>query len=176
MRKDIDYPPQRILIIGCCGAGKSTFARKLAERTDLPIIHLDQEYWKPDWVETPKEEWAVKIKALAARDRWIMDGNYSGSMSVRIPRADVVFYLDYPTAKCLWRVVKRVSRYHGRNRPDMPPGCNERFDWGFFHYVATFNLTRKKLILQQLDRLGPAQKLHVFKNDTDAERYLNSLN
>ncbi|OAV43602.1 hypothetical protein [Lewinella sp. 4G2] len=163
---------QRVLIIGCCGAGKSTFARKLADATGLPLIHLDQAYWQPDWTEPPKAEWEAKVTELVARDAWIMDGNYAGSLSLRLPRADTVIYLDYPTAKCLWRVVKRVTKYHGQQRPDMPPGCHERFDWEFFHYVATFNLTRRRLIHEHLASLGPGQRVFRFTRDGEGDEFL----
>lgn len=163
---------KRILIIGCSGAGKSTLTRKLAAKTKLPVIHLDQAYWKPNWEETPKEEWEAKVKDLAAGEHWIMDGNYSGTFSLRIPRADMVVYLDYPAHKCLWRVAKRVWKYHGKTRPDMPAGCNERFDLDFFHYVAVFNLTRRKSILKQLENLQPAQRCVVLRNDSEVEHFL----
>lgn len=48
---------KHIAIIVCSGAGKSTFARELGAITGLEVIHLDRLYWKPGWVETPKDEW-----------------------------------------------------------------------------------------------------------------------
>ena len=166
---------KRVLIIGCCGAGKSTFARKLAAATGLDVIHLDQAYWQPDWTETPKAEWEAKVTQLVKRDTWIMDGNYASSLPIRIPRADTIFYLDYPMVKCLWRVTKRVAKYHGQRRPDMPPGCHERFDLEFFHYVATFNLTRRKLIQRHLAGLGPGQRLFTFSTDREVDGFLAGL-
>src|SRR4051812_22129729 len=71
---------RRVLVIGSGGAGKSTFARSLAERLGLPLIHLDALYWRPGWVETPKEEWAREVRRLLSADRWVMDGNYGGTL------------------------------------------------------------------------------------------------
>ena len=51
----------RILILGCGGAGKSTLAGQLGEILDLPVIHLDQEYWQPGWVPTPDDEWLRRV-------------------------------------------------------------------------------------------------------------------
>lgn len=70
---------RRVLVIGCGGAGKSTLARQLGEATGLPVIHLDAHYWRPGWVETPKETWRAAVDELIAADAWIMDGNYSGT-------------------------------------------------------------------------------------------------
>ena len=67
---------QRVLVLGCSGAGKSTFSRRLARATDLPLVELDYAFWQPGWVKTPREQWLMTAAALAAEPRWIMDGNY----------------------------------------------------------------------------------------------------
>ncbi|MEL6971000.1 MAG: adenylate kinase, partial [Bacteroidota bacterium] len=111
---------QRVMIIGCCGAGKSTVARRLHDLTDLPLQHLDQHYWLPNWQEPDKASWQAKVQALSDQPQWIIDGNYGGTLDIRLQRADTVIYLDYATPKCLWRITKRIWRYHGQVRPDMP--------------------------------------------------------
>src|SRR6187402_354163 len=123
---------ERILIIGSPGSGKSTMARALAARTGLPLVHLDQIYWQPDWVERDKAEWLATLTAALAEPRWIIEGNYSSSLAQRLAAADTAVLLDVPTWRCLWRITKRVSTYRGRVRPDMAEGCPERFDWEFF--------------------------------------------
>ena len=55
---------KKVLVIGSGGAGKSTFARRLSKKTGLEVIHLDQLYWKPNWVETPKDEWQEIVKEI----------------------------------------------------------------------------------------------------------------
>lgn len=141
---------QRVLILGCSGSGKSTLTRQLAQRTGLPVIHLDQEYFGPNWKEPKQADWAETVANLAARDRWIMDGNFSGTFPLRMPRADTVIFLDQPTWRCLWRVLKRTVKYYGKVRPGSAPGCRERFDLHFLHYVAAYNLTRRPGILATL--------------------------
>ncbi len=167
---------KRVMIVGCCGAGKSTFAKKLNEKLNLEVIHLDQHYWKPNWVETEKKEWEEKVKVLAAKEEWIMDGNYAGTMDIRLERADTVFYLDVSTIKCLSRVLKRIRKYEGTTRPDMPPGCNERYDFDFLHYVAMFNLTRRKKILEKLQQQDKSQiEVIIIKDDRDIEKTLEAI-
>ncbi len=163
------------MVIGCCGAGKSTLARKIREKTNIPIYHLDQFYWKPDWVETPKEIWEPMVQELSSKEEWIIDGNYGSTMDFRIQRADTIIYLDFSTLECLWRITKRIWKYRGQVRPDMTNDCRERFDLEFYHYVATFNLMRRKSILNKLKNLDQSKKVHIFKSDYETEAYLASL-
>ena len=166
---------QRIMVVGCCGAGKSTLARKLQQKTGLDVYHLDQYYWKADWKETPMEDWEPVVQELCMKDAWIIDGNYGSTMDRRLKRADTVIYLDFPIYKCLWRITKRILKYRGTERPDMTTGCKERFDLEFYHYVATFNLLRRKPILDKLKTLDNSKKVFIFKSDKQTEAYLKTL-
>src|SRR4051812_43420428 len=105
---------QRVLVIGPGGAGKSTFAVELAQRTGLPLIHLDALYWRPGWVEPAKGEWASTVEGLVATERWLLDGNYGGTMTARLRRCDTVIFLDRSRWLCLWRVIRRRAQYRGR--------------------------------------------------------------
>lgn len=166
---------KRILILGCCGAGKSTFARALHKKTGLDLIHLDQLYWKPNWTETEPEEWATIIKDVVKKPSWIMDGNYGGTLDIRTAEADTIVYLDYSTVKCLFRVCKRIIKHHGKTRPDMTDGCPERFDLEFLHYVAVFNFVKRKGILRRMKEVETEKQCFIFKNDADASQFLESL-
>ncbi len=59
---------KKILIIGSGGAGKSTFARRLHKATGIDVIHLDKVFWRPNWVETPKDEWKKTVENLLKKD------------------------------------------------------------------------------------------------------------
>lgn len=89
-------PTNRILVIGPAGSGKSTLSHRIGERLQLPIIHLDKYYWKPNWIPTPNDEWDQFVLKAAYRERWIMDDNYSRTLDLRMKRADVVLFLDMP--------------------------------------------------------------------------------
>jgi adenylate kinase family enzyme len=80
------------MVIGCSGSGKSSFSRKLSIKLKLPLIHLDQKYWKPGWVEPEKAEWKRKMEKLVEKEKWVLDGNYGGTMNIRIERADAIVF------------------------------------------------------------------------------------
>lgn len=164
------------MIIGCCGSGKSTLAKKLFEISGIPLFHLDQYYWKPNWTETPTEEWESIVGDLASQDRWIIDGNYGGTMDIRFKYADMVVYMDYSTLKCLGRVIRRTIKHHGQARPDMTQGCPERFDFDFLHYVATFNILRRKSTLKKLRTLKNEKRIVRIKNKKDEKAFLEDFN
>ena len=133
---------QRVLVLGCSGTGKSMLARRLGERTGLPVIHLDQHYWFKGWVALDGPSWRARVAALTAGPAWIMDGNHPQSLRARLDAADTVILLDLPTWHCLLRVLRRQWRYFGRVRPDMAAGCPERFDWAFMRYIWEFRSQR----------------------------------
>lgn len=166
---------RRVLVIGIPGAGKSTFARALARQTDLPLIHLDKEFWQPGWNVTLRAEWRAKVADFVMRDAWIMDGNYSSSLDLRLPRADSVFWFDYPTLVCVWRVVRRVYAGYGTARPDLAEGCPERLDLPFLRYVWTFNSRGRTRIMAALDGYGRHVAPVIFRHDAQARRFLDTL-
>ncbi|MHC4225272.1 MAG: P-loop NTPase family protein, partial [Planctomycetota bacterium] len=125
---------RRIAILGCAGAGKSTLALQIGESLGIEVIHLDRHFWKPGWVETPREEWAELQTELLAGESWVADGNYGATLEIRLARADTILFMDMPRRLCLWRILKRRIRYRGRARPDVAPGCPENVDWEFFRW------------------------------------------
>lgn len=124
---------RRVAVVGSGGAGKSTFARELGRRTGIPVIHLDEHYWKPGWVETGPDEWRIVQRRLLDGDAWIVDGNYGGTLDVRFARADTVIVLALSRYRCLARVIRRTLRHHGRDV--QAPGCPERLDLAFLRWI-----------------------------------------
>jgi adenylate kinase family enzyme len=96
---------KRILIIGSGGAGKSTLANRLGEVTEIEVIHLDKLHWKPGWVEPDKAEWQEIVSQALKKESWIMDGNFGGTMEMRMAAADTVIFLDLPRTVCAWRIL-----------------------------------------------------------------------
>lgn len=166
---------QRVMVIGCGGAGKSTFSKRLNQLIGLELIHLDQHYWQADWVETEASMWKKKVEELASKPSWIMDGNYGSTMDLRLKKADTVVYLDYSTLSCLWRITKRIIKYRGTVRPDMTEDCRERFDLEFYLYVATYNLLRRKKHYRQIEENKRGKQIFVLKKDKQQEQFFEKL-
>jgi adenylate kinase family enzyme len=147
---------KRVAVIGSGGAGKSVFSRELGRRTGLPVIHLDREFWGPGWVPMDDAPWEAKVRELVAADRWITDGNYSGTMDIRFARADTVVFLDIPRLVCVAAAIARSLRYRNDPRPDMTEGNPERFDRAFLAWIWSYPRTRRPKILRKLEALPPA--------------------
>lgn len=179
MKQPDKYRMRRVCVIGPCGAGKSTFSRKLAGATGLPLTHLDQVYWRPGWQKPGVGEWPQQVHALISKDRWIIDGNYHSTLDARLARADTVISLDYPRRIYLWRALKRIVLNYGRVRPDSAPGCPERFDLAFLLYLWRFPRDSRPKTLDALDRFRAAgdrgRRVYVISNPRMADEFLENL-
>ena len=165
---------ERILIIGCGGAGKSTLARQLGEKTGLPVVHLDQLYWRGNWEMTPKEEFLQALAAEAQKDAWIIEGNNLRSMDLRLPYADTVFWFEFPPPVCLKNILYREWHYRGTHRPDLPEGCISRVDPEFLKYAWTFNQKNRQKI-RELLKQAPHVQVIRFTSRRQVKMYLKSL-
>ena len=110
---------RRIAILGCSGAGKSTFARALGARLGVPVTHLDALFWQPGWAEPDNERFRASVAAAVAGDAWITEGNYvTRTFDLRLPRADTVIFIHQPRWLCAYRILARWLTSFGRTRPD----------------------------------------------------------
>jgi adenylate kinase family enzyme len=163
---------QRVLVIGSGGAGKSTFAAQLARATGLPLVHLDAVYWRTGWVKTPKAQWAAVVEAMIREPRWIIDGNYGGTLELRRAACDTVVFLDRPRLLCLARVVKRFVRFRKQSRPDVTPGCPDRITMEFLWWIWGYPRRRRPEIMSWLARMRAIHDVQVLRTDADVEEFL----
>ena len=91
---------KRIIVIGSSGAGKTRLSQRLSKILGIGLIHIDRVYWKPDWVEPTKGEWRVKLDEILKRDSWIIDGNYSATLDMRLAACDTAIFLDIRRTLC----------------------------------------------------------------------------
>ena len=149
----------RIAVIGPCGAGKSTLARQLGAMTGLPVTHLDRIYWKAGWIESSTEEFRAAQANVVADERWVIDGNYGGTFDLRMPRAELVIWLDFPRRIYFPRVLLRVLKNYGRVRPDLAPGCPEKFDFDFLRFVWRIPKDSRPRTIERLIEFNVPPKL-----------------
>lgn len=165
---------ERILIIGCGGAGKSTLARQLGERLNIPVVHLDKLFWKPGWVETTPAEFDEALAKELEKPQWIMDGNFNRTMPQRMERCDTIIYLDFSRFACLRGVAKRMLTTYGKVRPDMREGCPERIDFEFLKWVWNFNKNKRDEYYRLLNEAEGIETI-ALKNRRQVKRFLKSL-
>ncbi|HVG48064.1 MAG TPA: AAA family ATPase [Rubellimicrobium sp.] len=166
---------QRVLIVGQPGSGKSSLARALGARTDLPVTHLDLFHWAPGWTERPPEERLRLTLNAAAREAWIIEGNYFATWEARALRADLLIWLDRSVGLRLWRVTRRLVLSLGRSRPDLPEGCPERLGRNmlvFLRYIwATRRSGRDDIARRAASFAGPVVRLN---SDEEVRRFLEA--
>lgn len=169
---------RRIVLIGSGGSGKSTLARRLGGILGLEVVHLDALYWHPGWTETPRQEWRRVQETLVARDAWILDGNYGGTLDLRLAAADTVVLLDLPRWTCLRRTLLRTLRSRRQGRPDMAPGCPERLNAEyvkFLWWIWTYPTRRLPGLLRRLEELPPGKRVFRLRTDREVEALVRQI-
>lgn len=165
---------RRVCVIGCSGAGKSRLAVQMGEVFDLPVIHLDRYFWRPGWVPSPQEEWWAVQEELVRREEWILDGNYTSSLHIRLPRADTVVFLDYPRSLCLRRAVKRALLQWGW---EVAPGCHERLGRShleFLRYIWRLPDETRPRVVAAVERYARSARVLRFESPPATRRWLET--
>ncbi len=166
---------QRIVIIGCCGVGKSTLARTLGKKLSLPVFHLDSYYWQKGWVETNQADWVKIHQRLIKGNSWIIDGNYGNTLEIRLEASDVIIWLDFSRMLCLWRIITRYFKYKGTVRPDMAAGCQERLNLEFLQYVWNFSAQHRTNILAKLAKYQDSKQIIILQNPHQVLDFLKEI-
>lgn len=162
-------------MIGCPGAGKTTFSHKLAAKTGLPLIHLDYYYHDNRFnYYSDKVAWRKRVLGLIKSDQWIIDGNYSSTFAERFKKADTIIYFDFPLSLRLYGVFMRRLKYRNKKRADMPSNWNEKIDFEFLKFVIRFRRDYRHKIADVINSQN-AKKIVTFKSREDARRYLEDL-
>ncbi|UZN04728.1 AAA family ATPase [Cellulomonas sp. S1-8] len=101
-------PLQRVRVVGASGAGKTTFARRLARALDAPLVELDEVFWGPGWVKRDVDEARADLRARTAGPTWVADGNWDSRREGVLDDADTIVWLDHPRRTVMARVVRRT--------------------------------------------------------------------
>lgn len=167
---------QRIVILGCAGSGKSTLARRLGEKLDLRIVHLDALFWRPGWVESDLASFRARVADALNVDRWVCDGGYSRTYDLRFPFADTVILLQRPRWLCLWRVIWRSLSQIGGTRADMAAGCPETFPTAkFLLFVWNWERLTRPKIEASLAHYAPTTPRIILRSDAEIDAFVGRL-
>lgn len=166
----------RVVIIGCSAGGKSTVARRLGEILGIETIHLDKLLWKPGCNLTPPEEEPREVAKVLDQPRWIIDGNYTVSLPMRLKRADTVVIIDYSRTLCLFRALKRVWQHFGKTRPDMGSQCPEQINLQFLKWIWDYPTSERPELLRQLQEHGAHARVVHLRSPRETEKWLAELN
>ena len=166
---------RRVLVIGSGGSGKSTVAAQLGELLELEVNHLDKFYWRAGWVEPEQDEWLKTVTNLIERDSWIIDGNYSGTLGLRLQRCDTIVFLDLSRVLCLWRIVKRFLVYRDGTRPDVAEGCRESLNFEFVSWVWNYPRRSRPKVMRLLREHGDTKQIFWLRSRRDVQRFLSQF-
>jgi adenylate kinase family enzyme len=164
----------RIAIVGSGGAGKSTLSRKLSDILNLPVYHLDLYFWKSGWQETDKETCDKINSDLSGREKWIIDGNFSRTMGLRMEKADTIIFLDIPRLTCLFNAIKRYFKFRKKTRPDLAEGCFEKIDFQYYKWILDYPKLFKPRTLKNIELYGKNKNIVVLKNRKEIKNYLKT--
>lgn len=162
---------KKIIVIGCSGSGKTTFAERLRDKIGLPLFYLDAIWHKPDRTHISREDFDARLGEILALDRWIIDGNYSRTLERRIEACDTVIWFDLPTEVCLEGVRER----RGKPRIDMPWVETEE-DPEFIELIKKYNDEQRPKVLSLLEKYRSGREIIVFRSRREADELLAVIN
>lgn len=161
---------KKVIVVGCSGAGKSTFSRKLRDKTGLTLYYLDIIWHKADKTTISREEFDMRLSEILKKDEYIIDGDYSRTIELRLKDCDTVFFLDFPLDVCLEGVSSRI----GTKREEMP-WIETAFDKEFYDWIVDWQKNQRQRLIDLLDRYKDKVNVVIFKTRDEADSFIRCL-
>lgn len=158
------------MVIGCPGAGKSTFSQSLSSILKIPVYHLDLLWHKEDKTTISRDDFDVILGEILSKTNYIVDGNYQRTLEMRLKASDTVFLLDYTTDICLSGANERV----GKERTDLP-WIEEKVSEDFKQKILAFSNDNLPKTYDLLAKYRDEKNIITFKNREEANAYLEEL-
>jgi adenylate kinase family enzyme len=173
---------RRVAVYGPSGSGKTTVAARIARCIGVPHIELDTIFWKPNWTETPLEEFRSDVSSVLSShpNGWVCDGNYQQVRDLVLPLADTVVWLRPPFRTAFWWLLKRTL---GRARTrELLWGTNRESWWQSFfsrdsillyqmaHWRRSLRLTKQ--VLQEIPHQDSVLEL---QSANEIDKFLATL-
>lgn len=157
----------KILLFGPPGTGKTTWAKELSRKLDLPLFHIDRHFFKGNWEKRPKEEFFRDVDVHMELDQWVIDGNGMRSLEMRYCRAEIAIYYHRPRLLCLWRIFYRIFETWGEPKLDGPDGTQNGVHWKLLEYLWNFDRKYRPMIEKLRERYP---KIEFYEVRTDEQR------
>ena len=119
--------PQRIVVVGNSGSGKTSLARRIARSLDADHVELDAIHHLENWTPIARDQMRSIVEERIASEWWVVDGNYGSLVQDLVfAAADTVVWLDLPRRVVMPRILRRTL---GRMvfRRELWNGNRERF-------------------------------------------------
>ena len=158
---------KKVIVIGCPGAGKTTFSEKLRDRIGLPLFYLDAIWHKPDRTHISRAEYDERLGEILSLDAWIIDGNYSRTVERRLAACDTVFLFDLPVEACLEGAIARL----GKERYDMP-WIDTQLDPRLKQEIEEFPSKNLPVIYDLLKKYKDGRQIVILKSREQADAFL----
>jgi len=167
----------KIAILGYSGSGKSTTARLLGQKLDIPVLYLDTVQFMENWQTRPVEESkALVADFMANNESWVIDGNYKAMLQAeRLAQADMIVFFNFNRFTCFARAFGRYLKYRGKTRPDMAKGCDEKFDFEFMKWILMDGRTTQKKKAYKNMCTKYAGKVVIVRNQSQVDEFLKKL-
>ncbi len=161
---------QKVIILGCPGSGKTTFAEKLNKITGLPLYYLDAIWHKPDQTHISREDFDKCITEIFNTSEWIIDGNYNRTIEMRLQQCDTVFLFDLPTELCMQGAIERL----GKERYDLP-WIEKELSPSFKRSILEFPTNHLPRIYELLEKYKTGREIVIFRSREAVDAFLQSL-